>query len=286
MKNRQILTIFTLLFLFCAVVWSQAYISSPVKESDILKVSFLDIGQGDSIYIEAPNGKQMIIDGGPNQSILRALPEVMSYGDKTIDVIVVTNPDLDHYSGFLALLDSHKIGAVLEAGTSSDTSMYKELEDKIKNENIPHIIAKKGDRVVLDENRNIYFEILFPDRDVSKWSSNDGSLVGRLVYDDTSVLFTGDGTKLTEGIVVSGSDLSGTDILKVGHHGSSTSTGVSLLEEARPKLAIISAGLNNRYDHPKKDVTDRLTNFNIPYLVTMYEGTINCQSDGLEFVCK
>lgn len=286
MKNRQILIVFALLFLFCVIVWSEAYVTSPVKESNILKVSFLDVGQGDSIYIEAPNGRQMIIDGGPNQSILRALPEVMSFGDKSIDVIVVTNPDLDHYSGFIPLLDSYSIGAVLEAGTSSDTSMYKILQEKIEAENVPHIIAEKGERIVLDENKNIYFEILFPDRDVSKWSSNDGSMVGRLIYSDTSVLFTGDSTKLTEGIVVSGSDLSGTDILKVGHHGSSTSTGVPLLEEARPKLAVISAGLNNRYGHPRKDVTDRLTGFGIPYFVTMYDGTINCESDGVSFVCE
>ena len=267
-------------------MWSQSQVIEVPKDGDLLKVSFLDVGQGDAIYIEAPNGRQMIIDGGPSQSILRSLPEVMSFGDKTIDVIVITNPDLDHYSGFIPVLDNYSIGAVLEAGTSSDTSMYKVLQNKIKAEDVPHIVAFKGQRIVLDESKNIYFEILFPDRDVSGWSSNDGSLIGRLVYEDTTILFMGDSTKLAEGIVVSGSDISGTDILKVGHHGSSTSTGIALLEEARPKLAIISSGLNNRYGHPKKDVTDRLSNFGIPYLVTMYEGTINCESDGVEFVCK
>ena len=267
-------------------MWSQSQVIEVPKDGDLLKVSFLDVGQGDAIYIEAPNGRQMIIDGGPSQSILRSLPEVMSFGDKTIDVIVITNPDLDHYSGFIPVLDNYSIGAVLEAGTSSDTSMYKVLQNKIKAEDVPHIVAFKGQRIVLDESKNIYFEILFPDRDVSGWSSNDGSLIGRLVYEDTTILFMGDSTKLAEGIVVSGSDISGTDILKVGHHGSSTSTGTALLEEARPKLAIISSGLNNRYGLPKKDVTARLSNFGIPYLVTMYEGTINCESDGVEFVCE
>ncbi len=275
-----------ILLFVCVVVWSQTSMVSSIDQTNILKVSFLDVGQGDAIYIEAPNGRQMIIDGGPNQALLRELPKVMDFGDKTIDVIMITNPDADHYSGFIPLLDSYDVGAVVEAGTHSDTSMYKVLEKSIGDENVPHVIAQKGERIILDKKMNVYFEILFPDRDVSSWSSNDGSIIGRLVYGDTSVLFTGDSTKLTEGIVVSGSDLTGIDILKVGHHGSSTSTGVPLLQEADPKLAIISAGLNNRYGHPKKDTTDRLRSFGIPYLVTMNEGTINCESDGIEYVCK
>lgn len=275
-----------ILLFVCVVIWSQTSMVSGVNQTSVLKVSFLDVGQGDAIYIEAPNGRQMIIDGGPNQTLLRELPKVMDFGDKTIDVIMITNPDADHYSGFIPLLDSYKIGSVVEAGTHSDTSMYKILESKILAENVPHIIAQKDQRIFLDEKANVYFEILFPDRDVSSWSSNDGSIIGRLVYGDTSVLFTGDSTKLTEGIVVSESDLAGIDILKVGHHGSSTSTGVPLLEESDPKLAIISAGLDNRYGHPKKDTTDRLISFGIPYLVTMNEGTINCESDGIEFVCN
>lgn len=258
---------------------------SPKESHSVyLKVSYLDIGQGDSIYIEAPNGRQMIIDGGPGQNLMNALPKVMPFGDRTVDVILVTNPDSDHYSGFIPLLENYEVSSVVEPGTTSDTSTYKTLQEKITEEGSSHVLAEAGTKIYLDKGNNIYFEILFPDRDVSNWSSNDGSVVGRLVYDENSFLFTGDATLLTEGLVVSDYDLSDIDILKVGHHGSKTSTGVPLLRETRPELAIISAGKNNRYGHPNKEVLDRLALYDIPFLVTSDEGTITLLSDGKNIV--
>mgnify|MGYP003495042780 CR=1 FL=1 len=132
----------------------------------------------------------------------------------------------------------------------------------------------------------IYLEILFPDRDVATWDSNDGSIVSKLVYGNTSVLLMGDSTKLTEGIVVSRNDLSGVDILKAGHHGSKTSTGLPLLEESKPSVVVISAGEDNRYGHPDEETIENLNEMNIPYLVTMDEGTITFISDGRLFIRK
>lgn len=282
MYKRHVATL-GILFFFVLVVWAQVYeggIEKSKKESGLLTVAFLDVGQGDAIYIEAPNGRQMIVDGGPKETLMHALPEVMPFGDKSIDVMMVTNPDLDHYSGFLPLLDTYTVGAVIEPGTHNDYGMYGELQKKIVSENAAHLYARKGTVVMLDEERNIYFEVLFPDRDVSSWDSNDGSIVGRLVYGDVSFLLTGDATTLTEGIVVYGSDVSGTDVLKVGHHGSKTSTGIPLLQEAHPTYAVISAGAGNRYGHPTKLVLDRLASFGVETYVTKDLGTILFETDG------
>lgn len=274
-----------LLLILNVVIWATLAQASE-RRSGILAVSFLDIGQGDSIYIEAPNGRQMIIDGGPNESLMSALPDVLQYGDKTIDVLVVTNPDADHYSGFLPLIDSYEIGAIVESGTTSDTALYNSFQDLISEKGILHLEAYAGQRIILDKENDVYLEILFPDRDVATWDSNDGSIVSKLVYGNTSVLLMGDSTKLTEGIVVSGSDLSGVDILKAGHHGSKTSTGLPLLQESKPNVVVISAGENNRYGHPDEETIENLNEMHIPYLVTMDEGTITFISDGEKFTRK
>lgn len=274
-----------LLLILNVVIWATLAQASE-RRSVILTVSFLDIGQGDSIYIEAPNGRQMIVDGGPNESLMSALPDVLQFGDKTIDVLVVTNPDADHYSGFLPLIDSYEIGAIVESGTTSDTALYNSFQDLISEKGTLHLEAYAGQRIILDKENDVYLEIIFPDRDVATWDSNDGSIVSKLVYGNTSVLLMGDSTKLTEGIVVSGSDLSGVDILKAGHHGSKTSTGLPLLQESKPSVVVISAGENNKYGHPDEETIENLNEMNIPYLVTMDEGTITFISDGEKFTRK
>ncbi len=284
--NKSLLAIFSFLVFVNLIVWGQVYSALPKVSSNELVVAYLDVGQGDAIYVQSPNGNQMIIDGGPNNALMGALPDVVPFGDKSIDVIVITNPDADHMSGFVPLLEEYDVSAVVEPGTYSDTTLYKELVKSITNENSEHILARSGMKIILDEEKNIYFEILFPDRDVSDWERNDGSIVGRLVYNQNSFLFMGDATTLTEGLIVSGHDISDTDVLKIGHHGSKTSTGIALLRESRPEIGIISVGEDNRYGHPHKEVLERLNTYEIPYLETSTSGTIVLVSDGEKIVRK
>jgi competence protein ComEC len=273
----------TLLF----VIWFFILQSLP-HDSGKLKVAFLDIGQGDAIYIEAPNGNQMIIDGGPGNALMNALPDVLPWGDRTIDVVVISNPDADHYSGIIPLLEKYDVASIIEPGTQSETSLYQTLEEHIIGEHVPHVIAKRGMEIVLDSEKHISYKVLFPDRDVSTWETNDGSIVGKLIYGDTSFLLMGDATILTEGIVVAENknSLDDVDVLKLGHHGSRTSTGNPILTATTPDVAIISAGLSNNYGHPHQEVLDRLLALHIPYLVTFKEGTIVYESDGKSLVQK
>jgi competence protein ComEC len=270
------------LLLATIIVWYEVYIN---RQHD-LRFVMLDIGQGDALYIEAPNGNQVIIDGGPGDALLGQLSKVMSPFDRSVDMIINTNPDKDHFEGFIPLLDRYSVGAFLESGTdASKNSLWNELVQKLKDKNVPDIIVKRGQRIDLGD--DVYIDVLFPDRDASGMAHNDGSLVAKLVYKNTSVMLTGDSTQNIEKYLISlgGSDLKA-DILKVGHHGSKTSTSVEFVKAVHPDVALISAGKDNMYGHPNKETLDTLGKYKVPYLVTMNEGLIEFDSDGQTFLRK
>lgn len=259
------------------------YFAFGEKQNDYLKVAFLDVGQGDAIYIEAPNGRQILIDGGPDQKVLTELAEIMPFGDRSIDLVVVTHPDSDHIGGLPAVLENYQISMILENGGVSSTKVYQGLENEIETKNIKKEIAKRGMKIMLDPEKNIYFDILYPDRDISNLDSNDGSIVGKLIYGNESFMLTGDATNYTENII-SWNETPETlhsNILKLGHHGSRTSNSILWLQKVNPDTTIISAGLNNRYGHPHQEVLDRLSKLKIPFLNTAEKGTIIFKTDGI-----
>lgn len=270
------------LFVFGVFVLYKTF-SSPHK---YLKVVFLDVGQGDAIYIEAPNGRQMLIDGGPDATLLSSLSKVMPFADRSLDMIIATHGDMDHIGGFPVLLDNYKVMSIIENGATANSKVFSSLEEKVSKKKINKIIARRGMRIILDDNKNIYFDILFPDRDVSGMDSNDGSIVGKLVYGENSFMFTGDATVYTENLIEwneSDSTLK-SDVLKLGHHGSRTSSSILWLEKVDPEIAIISAGKNNKYGHPHKELLERLSLLHIPFLSTADLGNIIFKSDGVKLI--
>ena len=250
-----------------------------------LKVAFLDVGQGDAIFIEAPNGNQVLIDGGPNKSVLRELSKQMPFYDRTIDAIILTHPHLDHYGGFVEALDNYKINLEMDSGNNNPGSSGFDIYIKKLAENkVRRILAKRGTRVTLD--KGIYLDILFPVTNKEGFSPHDEMVVARLVYGNSSFLLTGDMEDNLENYLLSLGGSLKSDVLKVGHHGSKTSTSESFLGWVKPALAIISAGQGNKYGHPHKEVTDRLVRFGIPTLRTDEKGTIVLKSDGEKVVVK
>src|SRR3989344_4635357 len=204
---------------------------------------------------------------------------VLPWYDRRIDMIVVTNPDRDHYEGFIPLLDKYKVDVVLEPGTNNTNEAYKVLEDKIISENIPKIIVEKGE--IVDLGAGAYLQILFPDRDISGLSPNDGSIVMKLVYGDTSVILQGDSTANMEHYLVGQDGVKlKSSILKVGHHGSRTSTTAEYVSAVNPEWAVISSGANNSYGHPHKETLDTLGSMKIPTYDTCNNGDLVFQSDG------
>lgn len=277
LRRKQLLpALLVLLFLAVACI---VYASFRERREGKLIVAFLNIGQGDSIYIESPTGTQILIDGGPDGSVIAELSHVMPFYDRTIDALLVTNPDQDHFAGFIDVLERYTVGSVFESGTGKDSDTYKTLQHKIEEEHATHTFLRRGQS--LDLGGGAYIRILFPDRDVHGLESNPGSLVMQLVYGKTKVMLMGDSIEAVENFVteLDGASLQ-SNILKLGHHGSRTSTGEKLLAAVKPMVGIVSAGCNNKYGHPHQETLERLAAVNVPYLTTCIEGTIEFQSDG------
>jgi competence protein ComEC len=286
------LTILVALMLSSALCWYQVW---QMRPPGILTLAMLDIGQGDAIFIETPSGNQILIDGGPGASVVKELQKHMSFFDNSIDMIVVTNPDKDHIGGFIEVLKRYEVGVIVEPGTVTDTATHKQLKKlaaaEIANaktgEYAKRIIARRGMDFSLD--RDVHLLILFPDKDASKMSTNDGSLVAKLVYGSTSAMLTGDAPEKTETYLLmldatmrpaTSTARLNSDILKVGHHGSKTSTSEAFVAAVSPQYALISAGKNNKYGHPAPAVLERLEKFGAQIFGTYEKGTIVFESDG------
>jgi competence protein ComEC len=261
------------------LVWYAVWLESR----DGLLVAFLDVGQGDAIFIEASNGNQILVDAGPNKKVLSELSKIMPFYDRSIDMIIESHPDSDHIGGMIDVLRRYKIGAVMETGVDSDTAVYKTLENLIREKEIKKIMERRGMRINLD--KGAYIDILFPDRGVEGWDTNDASIIVRVIYGNNSFLLTGDAPQKIENYLISldGEKLK-SNVLKLGHHGSKTSTSELFLGYVDPEYAIISAGKDNKYGHPHQEVIDELNQFKIPFLRTDEKGTIRIRSDGDEIV--
>ncbi len=270
------------LYILCALTIATVFIWYAVIREDHagkLTVAFLNIGQGDAIFIESPTGNQMMIDGGGGPIVLRELNKVMPFYDRSIDLLMISNPDKDHMGGFLDILRSYQVGAVIEPGTVGASSEAKALERELPKQKIPRVLARRGQRILLGG--GAYFEVLFPDRDVSDMTTNEGSIMGRLVYSNTSVLFTGDAPQNIEAYLdyLDGKHLK-SDLLKVGHHGSRTSSSAEFVGYVSPTYAVISDGVDNKYGHPHQETLDTLTQFGVKIFRTDLDGRIVMESDG------
>jgi competence protein ComEC len=245
-----------------------------------LRVSFLSVGQGDAVFIEAPNGNQMLYDAGPpSGATLRELARIMPFWDRSIDVAVLSHPDMDHIGGFPEVFKRYDIGAVLESGASSDNGVHGAMQVAIEEEDAGHIIARTGMQIELGG--GVVADVLYPNRDMAGEETNSASIVLRVRYGETAFLLSGDLPLAEENILAKmyGDGLHA-QVLKLGHHGSRTSTSPYWLSAVEPEIAVISAGRDNRYGHPHKEVTQLLAEKNIPTLTTFAEGTITLASDG------
>ena len=281
MKQSLKLKLLLLLGLLCATV-SVGIILFSHRETNILRVAFLDIGQGDAIYIQAPNGATMLVDSGRDDRVLNKLAAVMPYGAKNIDVILATHPDADHVGGFVPVFQNYHVQSAIYSGRASDTQTYQELTTYMNS--VPHVIARQGMVVTLDTVHHVYFQVLYPDRDVSHVKqTNDASIVGQLIYGNERFMLTGDAPMDVEARILAENppdDLK-TTVLKLGHHGSKYSTSNPWLDILAPLYAIVSAGVHNSYGHPNKETVDRVNAHHIPILSTMTDGTIIFETDGV-----
>lgn len=277
MRRPLLVLIACALLLFLnAIIWLEIARPKP----PVLEVSFLDIGQGDAILIESPSGIDVLIDGGPDRSVLRALPKELGLFDRTIDVVIATHPDKDHIAGLPDVFERYAVRYYFAPGVPGESAFAEELREAAREEpGARTLTARRGMRLNLGS--GVYADVLFPDRNVAGVESNDGSTAIRLTYGETSFLLAGDLASKTEEYIVA---LDGTalesDVLKASHHGSKSSTGAIWLAAVQPEIVVISAGKDNSYGHPAPEVLDRVRTAGAEVLSTMESGTVRLVSDG------
>ncbi|MFA6608497.1 MAG: MBL fold metallo-hydrolase [Candidatus Paceibacterota bacterium] len=245
-----------------------------------LRVSFLDIGQGDAIFIQTPSGKSMLIDGGPNNLIREKLASEISFFNHDIDVMLVTHPDSDHVTGLIPVLEKYNVKKIVVSPAEGHTKVFDDLSVHIENENADVYVAHKGD--VIDFHDGVVVKILWPKINYlpKKNDTNDASVSVEIIYGNETFLLTGDLPSTREGeLVANGLDKNIT-VYKASHHGSKYSSGEQLLTYIRPEYAVISAGKNNRYGHPNVETIDRLHRYAQEIISTIDRGTISFVTDG------
>lgn len=274
-------------FLTCFALLINVYVYTALgqaqTETHVLTVSFLNIGQGDSILIQSPTGEKMLVDGGPDRSVLRELSRKLWPWDRHIDVLVETHPDKDHITGLGYVLERYRVDYFLESGIPDQTATSLHVKDDVaKEKGIQHLTVKRGMRLHLGT--TAYADVLFPDTDQSNQkTTNDGSVVLHVVYGNTSFMLTGDLPSPYEDhlVALDGKSLH-SDVLKAGHHGSRYSTDSIWLSAVSPKVVVISAGKGNSYGHPHKEVLDRVALQGAEIASTLDSGTITFESDGVQ----
>ncbi len=259
----------------------------PLLQTPLLKVSFLDVGQGDAIFIQAPNGRKLLIDAGPDQSVIEEIGKLLPFFDRRIDMILATHSDADHIGGFSYLFDRYYIPLVIESEIASPTVVNRVFNEKQENEKSARLFSRTGERIILDPKRNIIIDVLFPDQNPENWETNEASIVVKVSYGETAFLLTGDAPSDVENHLVDiyGNQLQ-SNVLKLGHHGSKTSTSELFLQTVQPEYAIVSAGLGNRYGHPHSEVLEQVENYKVRILETTSSGTIQCLSNGVRVLCS
>ncbi len=270
--KRQYRSLLILCFVV-AILFVAILVLRPKDTQETGSLAMLNIGQGDSFLITAPSGAQLLIDGGKDSKVLTELARVMPRGDFSIDVVIGTHPDADHIGGLPLVFDRYRVGLYLTTEAQSESKVFDDLNAIIAQKGIPAYYARAGMRVILDPTTS--FTVLFPDRDTTGWETNTASVVGRLDIGEASALMTGDSpTSIETYLAANNPKVIDVDILKLGHHGSKTSSSEAFLRATSPSLALISAGVNNRYGHPAPEVIDRLTKLKIPWVSTQDKGTV------------
>jgi competence protein ComEC len=266
------------LSLVAMLVWTAAF-SMPDGR---LRVTFLDVGQGDAVLIETPGGRQVLVDGGPSPSALvdgvgRRLP----FWDRSLDLVILTHPDEDHVGGLIPIVERYQVARALEPGIPQRSGAYLGWLELLAEKDVPTFQARTGLRISLGD--GVWLRVLNPPqplvRDTGADDNNNG-VVLRLEYGQVAFLLTADIEAATETRLVAEGQPLQAQVLKVAHHGSDTSTTPAFLAAVAPWVAVVSVGADNRFGHPGEAVLARLAEANIPVYRTDQHGDIEFVTDG------
>ena len=255
-----------------SIVVPEAWKSDIMDPS--LRIHFIDVGQGDSIFFELPDGETLLIDAGPSTGIVNNY--IKNLGYSSITYVVATHPDADHISGMPEILNSFPVNKFYMPEKEHTTKIFESMLNAVAANGCDAIYARAGNSIIQTDTLSIQF--ISPAKSYS--DNNNASAVVRLTYKNNSFLFMGDAEVSAEkDILNAGYDVSA-DVIKIAHHGSNTSTSDLFIKEVNPKYAVISVGSNNRYGHPTSNVLSILTANNVEVYRTDEVGTIVFICDG------
>ncbi|NFO47616.1 MBL fold metallo-hydrolase [Clostridium botulinum] len=276
-----------LLFIILSILFMIRYLkfdSNNYNCDNNMIIHYIDVGQGDASLIQV-NNINMLIDSGPKESKKELLNYLNSLNIKKIDYIIATHPHEDHIGNMAKIIKTFKVNNFYAPKIENTTSTFEKMIDALKDKKLQINILKKGTNSI-DLGKNTHLTAFSPNKD-SYYNLNNYSPVIKIQYDKTSFLFTGDAEKEVENEILSDSNNNiKSDVIKIGHHGSSTSSSKAFIEKVNPSTAIISVGNDNKYNHPNKSTIDCLTKNHIKIYQTNKEHTIILSSDGHNIVKK
>lgn len=269
---KKLFLLIIILFSISGCKINQESYSYPTD--DVLVSHFLDVGQADSSFIELPNKETILIDAGEKKDSDKIIKYIKDLGYKKIDYVVATHPHADHIGGMKDIIDSFDIGDIYMPKVVATSKTYENLLLKIQEKGLKIHTGKSGVEII--NNDNLLVQILAPNKD--KYSSyNNYSIVLKITYKENVFLYMGDAEELSEGEITGNIK---SDVLKVGHHGSDTSSSREFISRVRPSYAIISVGENNNYNHPSSTTIKNLEKYTNNIYRTDLNGNILVTSDG------
>ncbi len=282
-SKRGYITIFAVMLFLCLTTLCSCSVNfdfddvsqyTPSENTSDLIVHYLDVGQGDSIFIEMPDSHTMLIDAGVSGEGESIESYINDCGYTSIDYLVATHPHSDHIGSMEYVVESMEIGSIYMPNAVTTTKTYEKLLTAIDDKDYKITSAKAGMNIIDEENFTV--DIIGPEI-IDESNLNNSSIIIKMTYGNRSFLFIGDAEE--EELDTITADMSA-DVLKVGHHGSRTSTTEDFLYEVNPEYAVISCGKENSYGHPHEEAISLLNQFGVTYYRTDEQGTIIITSDG------
>lgn len=250
------------------------------ESNNDLAVHFIDVGQGDSILIQTPERKTILIDGGPPEGQSKLIKYLLKKHVEEIDLMIATHPDIDHIGGLIAVLNEFKVQEVIYPNKAYHTKTYKRFKTLLKKKNVKEKTIKSEYMLAIEDDVILQFMNTIPRK--KKRTNNEASLVIKLMHEEVEFLFMADVGIKEEKYLMKQYDMRA-DILKVGHHGSKTSSAKHFLEAVEPKISIFTYGRDNNFGHPVKRVIDNLQGTETIIYATATHGHIEIKSDGLSY---
>lgn len=263
-----------------AIIISISFLTqnNNVNYENKMIIHYIDVGQGDCILIQV-NNKNLLIDSGPSSNRKDLLNYLEKLDIKKFDYIIATHPHEDHIGNMDTIIKRYDIGSFYSPKVITSSTTFENMISALVDKNLKINVLKKGVKGI-DLGKNTEIEVFSPLENISSDNLNDYSPIIKITFFNNSFLFTGDAEISTEDTVLSQNNNLNCDILKVGHHGSSTSTSTDFLISTNPSVAIISVGKNNSYGHPTSETLSLLNSYNIRTIRTDINGTVIAISDG------